>query len=128
MRTSIIKTHPVKDKNLLVFITISLEANLKESYKECMKTLILTLLLASSALFASEFQMIDGDEAYQLYTSLPGVRCTEWNSQDFVVYTKYQTASCDQQGKDTDWTCTIQVNKHNPAQKYESTSCTRQVP
>ncbi len=93
-----------------------------------MKTIILTLLLAFSALYASEFQIISGDEAYQLYKRLPGLRCTEWNSKDLVVYTKYQTDSCEQQGKDTDWNCTIQVNKLNPLQKYESASCTRQLP
>jgi hypothetical protein len=94
-----------------------------------MKTLLtlpLVILMASSALFAGDFQIIEGDEAYQTYLSLKGVRCIEWNSKDFVVYTKYQTDSCDQQGKDSDWTCTIQVNKHKPSEKYESASCSRQ--
>jgi hypothetical protein len=93
-----------------------------------MKTLFLTLLLASSSVFASEFQTIDGEEAYKLYLSLPGVKCIEWNSKDSIVYTKYQTASCDEEGKSTDWTCTIQINKMDTQHKYESASCFRQIP
>jgi hypothetical protein len=85
------------------------------------------MILASSALSASEFQMIDGQPAYKLYLSLKGVRCVEWNSKDFIVYTKYQTESCDADANSFDWTCTIQVSKKNTAQKFESASCIREV-
>lgn len=93
-----------------------------------MKTLILTLLLISCGAFASEYQMLEGDEAYKLYLNLPGVRCTEWNSKDLVVYTKYSTSSCDDQGDNSQWTCTVQINKMRPQDKYVSASCSREVP
>jgi hypothetical protein len=96
--------------------------------KTLLPSLILALIASLSAASASEFQTLDGEEAYKLYLSLPGVRCIEWNSKDSIVYTKYQTQSCDEDGKDTDWTCTLQINKMDTQNKYESASCIRQVP
>lgn len=91
-----------------------------------MKTLILALLTCGLAQ-ASEFQMLEGQEAYDLYLTLPGVRCIEWNSKDFIVYTKYQTKTCSEQGDSTQWTCTVQIKKSRP-KKFDSASCTREIP
>ncbi len=91
-----------------------------------MKTIILAFL-ACGFVNASEFQMVDGDEAYKLYLSLPGIKCIEWNSKDSIVYTKYQTNSCNEQLDSSHWTCTVQINKAQP-KKFDSASCTREIP
>lgn len=91
-----------------------------------MKTLLLTLLTCG-LVQASEFQMIEGHEAYDLYLSLPGVKCVEWNSKDFIVYTKYQTSACNEQSDSSQWTCTVQIKKAQP-KKFESASCSREIP
>lgn len=93
-----------------------------------MKTIILAVLLMTAGVFASEIHMLEGDEAYKLYLSLKGVRCTEWNSKDLVVYTKYSTSSCDDQGDNTQWTCTVQINKMDRQKQFESASCSREIP
>lgn len=93
------------------------------------KTLILISLIAFN-LNASEFQMIDGTSAYELYKSLPGTTCTEWSSADLVVYTKYQTAKCGDQNENSQWVCTVQLkkkNKNNKESKLLSASCTREI-
>lgn len=93
-----------------------------------MKKLILLSLFASNALFANEFQSLSGEEAYKQYLSLKGVRCVEWNSKDFIVYTKYETNSCDESAPNTNWTCTIQISKLNSNEKYMSADCSREIP
>jgi len=95
-----------------------------------MKSLILLsfmLVLGASSPSASEFQSLEGQAAYELYQSLPGVRCLEWNSSELVVYTKYQTESCDQNSANDQWTCTIQVSKIDLSKKFLSASCSREV-
>jgi hypothetical protein len=89
---------------------------------------IISIFLALSLAQASEVQILDGDAAFELYMKLPGVRCIEWNSADFVVYTKYQTQSCDQGAANDQWSCTIQVNKKNKIKPFESANCSREIP
>ena len=85
------------------------------------------LLIFLSSVFSSEIEVKDGDEAYAIYQSLPGVICTEWNSKDSVVYTKYQTAKCTDQNEASEWTCTIQINKKDQRKNsFISASCTRE--
>jgi hypothetical protein len=92
-----------------------------------MKMITFTLLLFSLSAWSSEFQSIDGEEAYLLFQSLKGVVCTEWNSKDFIVYTKYQTTSCEESGSNQNWTCTIQMSKKDlKKNSYLSASCTRE--
>ena len=90
--------------------------------------IILGIVLGLATALASEVQIIEGDAAFDLYMKLPGVRCIEWNSADFVVYTKYQTDYCDQAPADDQWSCTIQVNKKNKIKPFESANCSRQIP
>ncbi len=92
-----------------------------------MKKLFL-LFFGLALAHASEVQMLDGDAAFDLYMKLPGVRCIEWNSEDFVVYSKYQTNSCDENASGEQWSCTIQVNKKNKIKIFESANCSRQLP
>jgi hypothetical protein len=92
------------------------------------KSITILFCLLTTGLWASDFQMIEDQAAYNLFKSLPGITCTEWNSADFVVYTKYQTKSCDETAKQTDWTCTIQINKKDMAKSpFMSASCTRET-
>ena len=89
--------------------------------------IILGVAVGLASALATEVEVMEGPAAYELYLSLPGVRCTEWNSAEFVVYTKYQTNSCDETSIDTNWTCTIQVNKKKNSALFESANCSRQI-
>jgi hypothetical protein len=90
--------------------------------------IILGVAMGLASALASEVEIVEGEAAYEIYLSLPGVRCSEWNSADFAVYTKYQTQSCDETSDETKWTCTLQVSKKKNSRPFESASCSRQVP
>jgi hypothetical protein len=89
--------------------------------------IILGVIMGLTSALASEVEILEGQKAFELYLSLPGARCTEWNSADFVVYTKYQTATCEESSDNSKWTCTIQINKKNNLNNFESANCSREV-
>lgn len=92
-------------------------------------SLILFLLSVSSALKASEIQIIEGEEAYRLYKDLPGVACQEYRSGNYIVFTKYQTNSCnDEQTDPNKWNCTVQYELQNgKIDKWISSVCSREI-
>ncbi len=95
------------------------------------KTISFLLLLVSltSIASASHTEMLDGEEAYKLYQSLPGVACQEYRLQNYIVFTKYQTKSCSVQQTDTSkWECTGQfAMKKGKITEVISVSCAREV-
>lgn len=97
-----------------------------------MKTIIglgLIVLNLSGALMASEYQTISGDEAYQMYSKLPGKACQEYRIANYVVYTKYQTNSCtENQVDESKWSCTVQFElKNGKTSNVLSADCSRQI-
>lgn len=97
-----------------------------------MKALItLSFIIFSSHMtaMASEFQMIEGDEAYQIYLKLPGVACQEYKLENYLVLTKYQTANCNQTQNDASkWNCTAQFSlKNGKKSQVLTTNCSREI-
>lgn len=94
------------------------------------KTIIgLFLLCLSGSLLASEIQMIEGDEAYQMYEKLPGVACQEYKLENYLVLTKYQTNKCSETQSDASkWNCTVQFAlKNGKKAEVLTASCSREI-
>lgn len=91
--------------------------------------LALLLLTLSSTAMAYEYQSIDGAEAYEKYSKLPGKACQEYRLSNYVVYTKYQTNSCqDEQTDSSKWNCTVQLElKNNKVVNVISANCSREI-
>lgn len=89
----------------------------------------LFLLSLNGAVMASEVQSLSGDEAYQMYLKLPGKNCQEYRIPNYVVYSKYQTNSCQEnQTDDSKWTCTVQLSlKNGKTSSVMSADCSRQI-
>ncbi|MBC7429253.1 MAG: hypothetical protein H7336_11610 [Bacteriovorax sp.] len=97
-----------------------------------MKVLIglsLVLLSFGGTVMASEFQSLSGDEAYQIYKTLPGKACQEYRLVNYVVFTKYQTKSCEENQTDASkWSCTVQFSvKNGKTSEVISADCSRQI-
>lgn len=97
-----------------------------------MKKLFSLSLLAlsfSGSLMAGEIQTISGQEAYDLFLKLPGVRCQEYRLANYVVYSKYQTKSCTENQTDTSkWNCTVQLElKNGQVKGLISADCSREI-
>lgn len=89
----------------------------------------LIALSLSGSLMASEFQTISGQEAYDLYLKLPGVKCQEYRLANYIVYSKYQTNSCSENQTDASkWNCTVQLELKNGKMKSViSADCSREI-
>ena len=89
----------------------------------------LVLLILSSTVMASEFQSLSGDEAYLMYKNLPGIACQEYKIANYVVFTKYQTKTCNENQTDsTKWSCTVQLALRNgKTSEVMSADCSRQI-
>ncbi|QDK40436.1 hypothetical protein DOM21_02990 [Bacteriovorax stolpii] len=97
-----------------------------------MKKLIgfgLLALSISGSLMAGEFQSISGQEAYDLYQKLPGVKCQEYRLANYIVYSKYQTKSCSENQTDASkWNCTVQLElKNGKVNSVISADCSREI-
>lgn len=98
-----------------------------------MKKLLSAMILAvsfTSSVMAGEYQMITGEEAYQLYKTLPGKACQEYRLATYVVYSKYQTNSCtENQTDESKWNCTVQFAvKNGKLSNVISADCSRVLP
>ena len=78
---------------------------------------------------ASEFQMIEGDEAYQTYLKLPGVACQEYKLENYLVLTKYQTKNCNESQTDASkWSCSVQFAvKNGKKAQVLTANCSREI-
>ncbi len=93
-----------------------------------MKTFFLLIIVVYTFnVLASETQTLEGEQAYQMYKTLPGAICTEWNSKEYIVYTKYSSTSCLDAADLQNWTCTIQLSKKNNMTKLLSASCSKEI-
>lgn len=92
-------------------------------------TFLLITFIFSQTIKASEIQLIENEEAYQVYIGLPGVACQEYRNEDIIVFTKYQTNSCSEEQTDPrKWTCTVQYQITNgKIDKWLSSSCFREI-
>ena len=99
------------------------------------KTISLLFLALSFSAFlptlahASHTEIVDGDRAYEIYKSLPGVACQEYRLQNYIALTKYQTKNCNERQTDlTKWECTGQFTlKKGKIAEVISVSCSRDV-
>ncbi|MBY0414379.1 MAG: hypothetical protein K2Q18_09445 [Bdellovibrionales bacterium] len=97
-----------------------------------MKVLIVMSLICMNLggpLMASEYQSLQGAEAYETFQKLPGVACQEYRLGNYVVFTKYQTKNCNETQSDASkWNCTVQfIIKNGKKVSYTSADCSREI-
>ncbi len=91
--------------------------------------LALVLISVTGTVMASELQMVSGNEAYEIYQKLPGKACQEYRLGNYVVFSKYQTKSCNENQTDASkWNCTVQFElKNGKPKNVMSADCSREI-
>lgn len=86
---------------------------------------IITLLVTSN-IWAGQFQMIEGSEALQVYHSLKGKKCIEYQTAYQIVFSRSDSLNCVDGNSANEWQCTVQYEKNQKNFILQSASCIRE--